>query len=41
VVDHGFEPWSGQTKDYVKFVFAASPLSMEHSGGRAEATVCG
>ena len=36
VVDHGFEPWSGQTKDYVKFVFAASPLSMEHSGGRAK-----
>ena len=24
VVDHDFEPWSGQSKDY-KLVFAASP----------------
>jgi hypothetical protein len=33
VVDHDFEPWSGQSKDY-KLVFAASP-SMQHQRMRA------
>ena len=29
VVDHGFEPWSDQAKDYkIILVFAPSPLSM-------------
>jgi hypothetical protein len=28
-VDHGFDPWSGQSKHY-KLVFAASPLSTQH-----------
>ena len=30
VVDRGFEPRSGQTKDYIKLVFVASPLSRQH-----------
>ena len=30
VVDRGFEPKSGQTKDYIKLVCVASPLSMQH-----------
>jgi len=31
VVDRGFEPRSGQTKDYkIELVFVASPLSMQH-----------
>jgi hypothetical protein len=29
-VDRGFEPKSGQTKDYIKLVCVASPLSMQH-----------
>ena len=29
-VDRGFEPRSGQTKDYIKLVFIASPLSTHH-----------
>jgi hypothetical protein len=32
-VDHGFEPWSGQTKDE-ELVFVASPLSRQHQGIR-------
>jgi hypothetical protein len=35
VVDHGFEPWSGQTKDY-EIGFNASPLSTQHEGKRAK-----
>jgi len=31
IVDCGFEPWSGQTKN-VKFVFAAAHLSTLHLG---------
>ena len=34
-VDRGFEPRSGQTKDY-KLVFVASPLSTQHYGERAK-----
>jgi hypothetical protein len=30
-VNHGFEPWSGQTKDE-ELVFVASPLSRQHQG---------
>jgi hypothetical protein len=30
VVDRGFEPRSGQTKDYEINIFVASPLSMQH-----------
>ena len=29
-VAHGFEPESGQTIDYIKWVFVASPLSTQH-----------
>ena len=29
VVDHGFEPWSDQTKDF-KFGMCSSPLSIQH-----------
>jgi hypothetical protein len=29
-VDCELEPWAGQTKDYIKLVFVASPLSMQH-----------
>jgi len=37
----GFEPLSGQTKDYkkpetIKLVFVASPLSTHHRGVRAK-----
>ena len=35
VVDRGFEPQSGQTKDY-KIGIVASPLSMQHYGERAK-----
>ena len=35
-VDSGFEPRSGQTKDY-KLVWVASPLSTQHLGKRAKA----
>jgi len=31
----GFEPWSGQTKDF-KSVFVASPLRTQHEGERAK-----
>ena len=31
-VDRGFEPRSGQSKDYIKLVFIASPLSTQHYG---------
>ena len=34
-IDRGFEPRSGQTKDY-KLVFVASPLSTQHYGERAK-----
>jgi hypothetical protein len=34
-VDHGFEPRSGQTKDY-KIGIVASPLSTQHYGERAK-----
>ena len=30
VVDRGFKPWSGQTKDYKILVFVASALSTQH-----------
>ena len=36
VVDRGFDPWSGQTKDTIKLIFVASPLSMQHKGKRAK-----
>jgi hypothetical protein len=35
-VDRGFESRSGKTKDYIKFVFVASPLSTQHYGERAK-----
>ena len=30
------EPWPGQTKDLMKLVVAASPLSTQHKGVRAK-----
>ena len=39
-VDRGFEPQSGQTKDY-KIVFAASLLIIQHSGVRAKVCCLG
>jgi hypothetical protein len=30
VVNRGLEPRSGQTKDYIKWVFVASMLSTQH-----------
>ena len=36
VVYPGFEPRSGQTKDYIQLVFVASPLSTQHEGERAK-----
>ena len=35
-VDRGFEPRSGQSKDYIKLVFIASPLNTQHYGKTAK-----
>ena len=34
-IERGFEPQSGQTKDY-KLVFVVSPLNTQHKGARAK-----
>ena len=35
-VDRGFEPRSGQSKDYIQLVFITSPLSTQHYGKTAK-----
>ena len=34
VVDHGFEPWSGQSKDNKIGICCDSPLSMQYLGAK-------